>query len=120
MKRALALALLLAACSREEPGAMTNGAAASPPDEPDRRIQCRLRDMEPADQYCSVTERRTSLGPVLVLRRPDGGFRRLLWVGGDLTYVAADGAEQPQILHLRHGITLIQIGGDVYYFRPRP
>jgi len=117
MKRALALAVLLAACGAEEPGAMTNGAAPPKPGQPDNRIDCLLAGMARAERVCSMEYSQSPDGPVVLLRRPDGGFRRLLRTPERPFYVAADGAEQPVVIQTRDGVTRIQIGGDQFDLR---
>ena len=115
MRCTLCLALLLAACGPEQPMTMTNGAAAPAPGTTDRRIRCVLRDMTPAEQSCSVEEAVGPSGTVMILRRPDGGFRRLLRTRTAPYFVAADGAEQPNVVSIPDGRTAVHLGGDVYW-----
>lgn len=112
MTRALTFFLLLAACGAEEPGAMTNGAAAPGEGEPDRRIRCRVDGATAFERVCSAEWSDGPDGRILILRKPDGGFRRLLRRPQYPFYVAADGAERANVLQLRHGVTEISIGGD--------
>ncbi|HYN46274.1 MAG TPA: hypothetical protein VES64_06250, partial [Allosphingosinicella sp.] len=66
------------------------------------------------ERVCSAEWTDGPDGRIVTLRKPDGGFRRLLATGDRRHYIAADGAEQANVLQLRHGVTEISIGGDVF------
>jgi hypothetical protein len=114
MRHAFALAvLLLAACgSGDAPGAMTNGAAAPAPGEPDNRVECRVGPAAAFERICSVESEDGARGRVLTLRGPDGGFRRLLVTRDGSGVVAADGAEPARVTLLSDGRIEVEIGGD--------
>jgi len=113
MRFALPLSLLLAACGAEPPGEMTNGAAAPAPGEPDPRIECRLGAATAFERLCSVEVAEEGERRVLTVRKPDGGFRRLVMAGGGQV-AAADGAEQPRSSQMSDGRTEVSIGGDIF------
>jgi len=108
----LAAAALLAACNGDPPGEMTNGAAAPAPGRPDNRIDCRIGEAETFERVCSVESADGENGRVLTLRKPDGGFRRLLITGDGRGVVAADGAERARVAILEGGGIEVEIGGD--------
>ena len=116
MRHAAFAVLLLTACGRaEEPGAMTNGAAAPAPGAPDTRIECRTGTAAAFERTCTVEIAEASRGLVLTLRKADGGFRRLLQTF-DNRFVAADGAEPAHVTRLRDGRIEVEIGGDRFRF----
>jgi hypothetical protein len=105
--------LLLAACGRgEEPGQMTNGAAPPPPGEPDNRIECRIGAATEFERFCRVERSESPRGPILTLRKADGGFRRLLQTDDGRGVVAFDGAEAAHVTLLQDGRIEVEIGGD--------
>lgn len=112
MMRALALALLLAACSAEEPGAMANGAAAPAAGTPDNRIDCRPHGEVEYARSCSVDIFASEEGRILTIRKADGGFRRLRVTTDGSGVVAADGAERTRVAILPDGRIEVEIGGD--------
>ena len=113
MRVALAFVVLLAACGGEPPGEMTNGAAAPAPGEADPRIECRIGAAAAFERLCSVEVAEEGDRRVLTVRKPDGGFRRLVMRGGGQV-AAADGAEQPRSTRMSDGRTEVSIGGDVF------
>ena len=96
MRIALAL-LLLAGCG---------GAA------PDDRIECRPAGAASFARVCTMENIETAEGLVLVLRKPDGGFRRILQANDGRGLVAADGAEPADVALLPDGRIEISLGGD--------
>lgn len=108
----LVLLPLLAACAASsDPNApQGNGAAAPPPGQPDSRIECRPAGAASFERACTVEIADTPRGPVLTIRKADGGFRRLLFTNGHL--VAADGAQPAHVTPLPDGRADVEIGGD--------
>jgi hypothetical protein len=105
------LALLAACAGSADPNApQGNGAAAPPPGQPDNRIECRPAGATAFARACTVDIADTPQGPVLTIRKADGGFRRLLWRNNDL--LAADGAQPAHVTHLPDGRMDVEIGGD--------
>lgn len=112
MRSAFAFALLLAACTAEDPGATSNGAAAPAPGEPDNRIDCRPEGAAAFARACSVERFDSAEGRLLTIRKPDGGFRRLRVTTDGSGVVAADGAERARVTILDGGRIDVEIGGD--------
>ncbi|TZG28056.1 hypothetical protein [Sphingomonas montanisoli] len=79
---ALTSAILLAACSGGKEGQVTD---ASP-------LDCRLPGKTTFERLCQVDRMVTPDGTVLTVRKPDGGFQRLLIVKDGRGVIAADGA----------------------------
>ena len=107
---AIAAASLAACGSADPPAAATNGAAAPEAGAPDNRIDCRVGGARGYERVCSVERS----GPLLTIRKPDGGFRRLLATGDQRRVIAADGAEQARTIPLRDGRARVAIGGDEF------
>ncbi len=82
---ALAILLLLAACSSGKGGDsdISDG-------EP---LACRIPGSSGFKDICTVDKMNTPDGMVLTARMPDGGFRRFLIVKDGRGVIAADGAE---------------------------
>ncbi|RVT95198.1 hypothetical protein EOD43_13745 [Sphingomonas crocodyli] len=74
--------MLLAACSGGKDGQVSD---ASP-------LDCRLPGKATFERLCQVDRMATPDGTVLTVRRPDGGFQRLLIVKDGRGVIAADGA----------------------------
>jgi hypothetical protein len=106
--------LLLAACGEAERSdapstvAAANAAAAVE----DNRIECLLRGGDQFERFCTIDREQRPEGRILVLRKPDGGFRRLLVATDGRGVVAADGAEPASVSILRDNRIEVAIGGD--------
>ena len=102
-----ALCLTLAACSSEPD-------SAAPTAEDEERIPCAINGGE-LNPVCSV-ERAEKDGKLsLVVRHPDGGFRRFDVLTDGRGLAVADGAEEAQIRVLDSGID-VTVGADHYIF----
>lgn len=89
---ALLLLLGLAACGRG------GGGAPAPAKVPGATvIGCALARGAALAPDCTVERSDTPAGVALVLRQPDGGFRRLLVTADGRGVVAADGAERATV-----------------------
>jgi len=102
--RALPLLLVLTACGETSPAG--NGAASTGDD---GRIECRIGEA-PFERVCTVER----AGDQLTIRKPDGGFRRLLAVTDGRGVVAADGAEPARVTLIDGGRIEVAIGGDAF------
>lgn len=100
--------LALAACS-SEPDAASPVAA-----EGEERIPCAINggDLNPV---CSVERVEKGSKLSLVVRHPDGGFRRFDVLTDGRGLAVADGAEEAQIRVLDSGID-VMVGADHYVF----
>ena len=108
MRHAVGLpVLLLAACSPD--------AYETPPADPDSLIECAVGGAAGFARTCAVEQVREGSALTLVVRHPDGGFRRfdVLTDGGGLA--AADGADPARIAVHGGGIE-VAIGADRYRF----
>jgi hypothetical protein len=101
---AFALLLLLAGC----------GSSADDPIPGSSPINCRLADAKGFEKICTVERMESGDGPVLVVRSPTGGFRRLLIVKDGRGVIAADGAEPVAVGPAGDGHIDVTIGGMVY------
>jgi len=106
MRAALLFTLLLplAACQSAEPQNATV--------EADGRIDCRIGNDDQFQRFCSVERERTEQGTLLTVRKPDGGFRRLLATRDGRGVVAADGAEAAEVTIVGENLIEVAIGGD--------
>jgi hypothetical protein len=99
MRRAIALAALpLAACA--------GTAATGTP------IECRVQGSDRFAPVCSLETAERSDGLVLTVRKPDGGFRRLLLANDDRGLIAADGSEPAEFALIGDGRIEVSLGGD--------
>ena len=112
MRRAAGLALLpLAACSP--------GASETPPPDPGSLIECALAGAADFARDCAVERSREEGGLILVVRHPDGGFRRFEVLTDGRGLASADGADQAQIaVHGTgsEGGIEVAVGPDRYRF----
>ena len=63
---------------------------------------------------CTVEHRDSAQGRLLVLRAPDGGFRRLLVTSDGSGVAEADGAEPAKVTILSSSLIEVAIGNDRY------
>ena len=99
--------LALSAC-----GGSSGGTYAGPAD--DDRIECRIGAARLFDRFCTVEVEETEEGRVLTVRKPDGGFRRLLVAEDGRGVVAADGAEEAEVAIVDENLIEVEIGGDTF------
>jgi ribosomal protein L34 len=99
--------LFLAACGR--PVEQANATL-----EDDGRIECRIGADTEYSRHCSVERARTEQGTLLTVRKPDGGFRRLMTTRDGRGVVAADGAEQAQVSIVGEDLIEVGIAGDSF------
>ena len=108
----IAAALLLASCgdSRAPSGEETGVRAAKG----EALIACATDGSLQWERACAVETRQGADGPILVLRGPDGGFRRLAITSDGRGVVAADGAEPALVTPTGEGLIEVAIGNDRY------
>lgn len=96
--------VLLSACQAAEAPVATV--------EQDGRIDCRIAADAQFQRFCTIERTRTADGLILTVRKPDGGFRRLLATRDGRGVVAADGAEQAQVQIIGDNMIEVAIAGD--------
>ncbi|MBX3561730.1 MAG: hypothetical protein KF780_07930 [Sphingomonas sp.] len=101
----LAIPLFLAGCGGAVPAGQADSADAG-----DGRIECRPEGAAEFAPVC-LLER---AGETLTLRKPDGGFRRLIVTTDGRGVVAADGAEPARVRVIGEGRIEVTIGGDAF------
>lgn len=101
----LAIPVLLVGCNNAVPAAPTDSANAG-----DGRIECRPEGVADFANAC-LLER---AGETLTLRKPDGGFRRLIVTTDGRGVAAADGAEPAEVRVIGEGRIEVVIGGDAF------
>ena len=106
MRILLALALLLPSACGE--GGDRAAIAA------DDRIDCRIGAALEYEHFCRIEQSAGERGRALTIRKPDGGFRRLLVADDGRGVVAADGAEQATVTIIDDGRIEVAIGGDSF------
>ena len=107
---ALLSLVLLAGCDRPD----YLGELTSDRDRLDDRIECRIGSARQFERFCTYERGRSEGGPTLTLRKPDGGFRRLLVADDGRGVVAADGAEPAVVTIIGEGRIEVEIGGDTF------
>ena len=98
-------ALVLAGCGSGPPGETVDAPAARTD-----RIECRIGAAAAFERFCRVER----AGDMLILRKPDGGFRRLEIVTDGRGVIAADGAEQARVTIVAGDVILVEIGDDAF------
>lgn len=104
MRAAAGLAVLLAACS---PGAASQPAGDA--------IDCAVGSAAAFIHDCTVEHAEQDGTPMLIVRHPDGGFRRFEVLDGGKSLAAADGAQAVAVAANGDRID-ISIDGDRYRF----
>jgi len=98
---------ILAGCSGEtKPHAMAEA--------DDSRVACALGSETEFAEKCDVERVQNGEKRELVLRHPDGGFRRFEIVTDGRGLIAADGAEQAVVTPLADGRIQLSVGDDRY------
>ncbi len=103
----VALVLLLSACggAAEEKSATLDN---------DGKVDCRVGADTQFTRFCSMERTKTEQGTLITVRKPDGGFRRLMTTRDGRGVVAADGAEQAQVTIIDDDRIEVSIGGDTF------
>jgi hypothetical protein len=103
----VALILLLSACG----GAAEEKSATL---DTDGKIDCRVGADTQFTRFCSLERSKSDQGTLLTVRKPDGGFRRLLTTRDGRGVVAADGAEQAEVTIVGDNLIEVAIAGDSF------
>jgi hypothetical protein len=107
----IAVIALLASCGDSDGarGGGTAGAATA-----QALIACATDGSREWERACTVETQQGADGPILVVRGPDGGFRRLAITSDGCGVVAADGAEPARVTPVGDGLIEVAIGTDRY------
>jgi len=107
---AAGLLLALAGCSGPsapaDPGALAG--------DEDARVSCALAGETEFTEQCDVERVQKGERRELVMRHPDGGFRRFEIVTDGRGLVAADGSEEAVVTPLADGRIQLSVGSDRY------
>lgn len=110
--RVVLLALLVASCGVPPEADAGNNAATARAAVPDDRIDCLIEGSTAFERNCIVETADGAGGPLLTIRKPDGGFRRLQVTNDGRGVVAADGAEMAVVTLLADNRIEVEIGAD--------
>lgn len=80
----------------------------------DGKIDCRVGADTQFTRFCSLERTRTEQGILITVRKPDGGFRRLLTTRDGRGVIAADGAEQAEVTIVADNLIEVAIAGDSF------
>ena len=97
---------LLLACQKAEQKAATV--------EDDGKIDCRIGADRQFQRFCTLERTRGEQGLMLTVRKPDGGFRRLIATRDGRGVTAADGAEEAQVQIVGENLIEVAIAGDSF------
>ena len=78
----------------------------------DGKINCRIGAATSFARVCTIERVQGQAGTILIIRKPDGGFRRLLVTTDGRGVVAADGAEPARVTVTGDGRIDVSVGGD--------
>lgn len=107
---AAGLLLALAGCS----GPSAPGDSESLAGDEDARVSCALAGETEFTEQCDVERVQKGERRELVMRHPDGGFRRFEIVTDGRGLVAADGSEEAVVTPLADGRIQLSVGSDCY------
>jgi hypothetical protein len=111
--RTAVLAVFLASCGALPPEADPgNSLATANTSASDNRIDCLIEGSTAFERNCIVETADSADGPLLTVRKPDGGFRRLQVTTDGTGVIAADGAEVAVVTMLADNRIEVAIGAD--------
>ncbi|MGE5723076.1 MAG: hypothetical protein ACM3YM_11515 [Sphingomonadales bacterium] len=102
---------LLAGCGKPVARQLEAGRQTASASDPVELVEC-ASEGGAFERACTVERTDGEGGMTLVLRKPDGGFRRLLVTGDGRGVIAADGAAPAQIRPLGEKLIEVAIGDD--------
>jgi hypothetical protein len=111
----LMLALGLAACGGDTAGDLKN--AENDADEAaalDGKVECALAGSAAFERTCTTEQIAGAEGTILVIRHPDGGFRRFDILTDGRGLAPADGFDETKISLLNDGMIEVSSGDDKY------
>lgn len=116
----LALILLITACGRPDNDVLADAeerAASQQAD--DGRIECAINGDTNFTKGCETERLAGEDGVTLIIRHPDGGFRRFHILTDGRGLAAADGSEQAKISIVENDKILVSVGSDKYIMPAR-
>ncbi len=118
-KTACAALLLagLAGCGADNSSSPQNGADAASATKADGKVECALAGSTNFERTCSTEQITANGATMLVIRHPDGGFRRFNVLTDGRGLAAADGFDETRI-NLREGSMIELSSGDDKYRLP--
>ena len=80
----------------------------------DGRIECALEGAKAFDRTCTIDEMSGADATILVMGKPDVGYRRLQIATDGRGVIAADGSEPAKVAIVGDGVIEVAVGGDRY------
>lgn len=108
MRRSAIALLALAGCGSADPASQSAG------DPDDGRIECRIGNAREFERFCTLERAGSGSERTLTIRKPDGGFRRLVVTADGRGVAAADGAEPARVTIIGDDRIEVDIGGDSF------
>lgn len=115
-----AVVLLVTACGKPDSGVLAeaeDSAAAQAAD--DGRIECAINGDSDFSSGCQTERLSGENGVTLIVRHPDGGFRRFNVLTDGRGLEAADGSEKARIEIVEDDKILVSVGSDKYLMSAR-
>jgi hypothetical protein len=111
----IACALSLAACGGNEAEDLQNAESdAAEQAALDGKVECALAGSATFERTCTTEQIAASDGKILVIRHPDGGFRRFDILTDGRGLAPADGFDETKITLLNDGMIEVSSGDDKY------
>jgi hypothetical protein len=111
----LAMTLGLAACGGNEEDDLKNAESEAAQEAAlDGKIECALAGAEVFARTCTTERIAGGKGNILVIRHPDGGFRRFEILTDGRGLMPADGFDETRISLLNDGMIEVSSGDDKY------
>ena len=118
---AFALLAVISACSNEPDNEVLaeaeERAAANAPD--DGRIECAVNGDTNFTRGCETERLSGENGTTLIIRHPDGGFRRFNVLTDGRGLEAADGSEKAKVEIVEAGKIRVSVGSDIYIMQAK-
>ena len=118
---ALAAVLLLAGCSKGDapPAQGGSGSAETAPEAAEERISCALAGAAEFVPDCLIERSQSNGDDLVIVRHPDGGFRRFALIDKGTRIATADGVEEVKA-ELKGGFLEVKVADDRYRFPSAP
>ena len=111
-----AMVLGIAACGKNDKAAFDQAEkSASKEAALDGKIECALAGSTTFDRVCTTDKISGPEGQILVIRHPDGGFRRFNILTDGRGLSPAEGFDETKITILSSGLIELKSGDDLYH-----